>query len=243
MRQQNDIAAVRVRGPNRLAFALTVSLAAHVGLIALLGSHPQYPWAKVPSALEVRIASLTAAGVGQTEPVAEAIESTTVASRYAIPPANRESDARPSSHPHASQVEETRATNQRQAVDAPVPIIEEPPIATLQASPPSGTTYYADSEVDAMPVALDPIVPRYPSGADAGTDGGKVTLRLLIDTGGVVKDVAVVETGLSEVFEESARNAFAGIRFKPAEKDGIPVGCQTVISIVYAPSGIPHAVR
>ena len=68
-----------------------------------------------------------------------------------------------------------------------------------------------------------------------------MTLRLLIDAGGVVKDVAVVETGTSEVFEESARYALTSIRFKPAEKDGKAVACQSMISIVYAGSATSAA--
>ena len=229
--------------PNRLAIALSVSLVAHASLIYLIGKQPQYPLAQAPGALEVRIVPVTAAGVGHTEPAVEAIESVPIASIDPSPPAKAETDARPSSRLQASQVEETRATNQRQQVDAPIPMVEEPPIATLQASPPSGSIYYADSEVDAMPVALDPIVPQYPSGADAATDGGKVTLRLLIDAAGVVTDVVVVETRLSAVFEESARNALTSIRFKPAEKDGKAVGCQTMMSIAYAGSANPAVVR
>lgn len=229
--------------PNRLAIALSVSLVAHASLIYLIGKQPQYPLAQAPGAIEVRIVPVTAAGVGHTEPAVEAIESAPIASSDATPPATGETDVRPSSRLQASQVEETRATNQTQAVDAPIPMVEELPIATRQASPPSGSIYYADSEVDAMPVALDPIVPRYPSGTDAVTDGGKVTLRLLIDAAGVVKDVVVVETWLPEVFEESARNALTSIRFKPAEKDGKAVGCQTMMSIAYAGSGMPAAER
>lgn len=59
-------------------------------------------------------------------------------------------------------------------------------------------------------------------------------LRLLIDAAGVVKDVVVIETRLPEDFEESARNALASIRFRPAQKDGKAVGCQMSISIDYA---------
>ena len=222
--------------PSRLAIALSVSVVAHACLISLVGKQPQYPLAQAPGAIEVRIVPVTAAGVGHAEPSIEATESVPIASIDPGPPAKAETDARPSSRLQASQVEETRATNQRQAVDAPIPMVEEPPIATLQASPPSGPTYFADSEVDAMPVALDPIVPQYPSGADAVTDGGKVTLRLLIDAAGVVTDVVVVETRLPEVFGESARDALTSIRFKPAEKDGKAVRCQTVMSISYAAS-------
>ena len=229
--------------PNRLAIALSVSLVAHASLIYLIGKQPQYPLAQAPGAIEVRIVPVTAAGVGHAEPSIEATESVPIASIDPGPPAKAETDARPSSRLQASQVEETRATNRRQADDVPVPMMEQPTIATLQASPPSGPTYYADSEVDALPVALDPILPRYPSESNAATDGGKVTLRLLIDAAGVVKDVVVVETQSPEVFDESARNALTSIRFKPAEKDGKPVGCQTVLSIVYAGSGISAAAR
>ena len=230
------------RAPSRLAIALSVSVVAHACLISLVGKQPQYPWAQAPGAIEVRIIPVTVAGVGLTEPASEAIESVPIASGDAPPPATAETDARPSSRLQTSQVEETRATSLRPMGDAPVAMIEEPPIATLQASQPPGTTYHADSEVDAMPVALDPIVPRYPSGPDAVTDGGKVTLRLLIDAAGVVKDV-VVESRLSEVFEESARDALTSIRFKPAEKDGKAVGCQTVVYITYAGSGLSASAR
>lgn len=175
--QVNDSTVARV--PNRLAIAFSVSVVAHACLISLVGVQPQYPWAQAPGAIEVRIVPVTAASVGHTEPAVEAIESAPIAYSDAVPPTNGETDARPPSRLQASHVEQARATNQRQAVEAPVPMMEELPIATLQASPPSGSIYYADSEVDAMAVALDPIVPRYPSGSDAATDGGKVMLRLL----------------------------------------------------------------
>ena len=229
--------------PNRLAIALSVSLVAHASLIYLIGKQPQYPLAQAPGAIEVRIVPVTAAGVGHTEPAVEAIKSVPIASIDPSPPAKSETDARPSSRLQASQVEETRATNQRQTVDAPIPMVEESPIATLQASPPPSPIYYADSEVDVMPVALDPILPRYPPESAAVSVGGKVTLRLLIDESGVVKEAIVVEIDPPAVFEESARDALKIIRFKPAEKDGKLVASQTVMSITYAGSGMSAAAR
>ena len=243
MSLRNDTAAAR--GQSRLTAALTLSLAAHVGLIALLGSRPRYTVAQAPGAIEVRIVSVTAADIGRTEPAIEAIESVPVASSDAISPVTAAAAAGPFPrlHAQASQVEETHATNQRQVVDTPVAMIEEPPIATLQSSPPSGSIYYAESEVDVMPLALDPITPRYPSGSAATSDGGTVRLRLLIDATGVVRDVAVLQAQPTEVFDESARDAFSSIRFRPAEKDGQAVRCQISISIVYAGSGLPPTGR
>lgn len=228
---------------SRLAIALSISVFAHACLVSLVGKQPQYLSAQGPGAIEVRIVPVTAAAVGNTEPTVEATDSGLIASSVTGRPATAETDTGPSSRLQASQVEEARATSQRQTGDAGMSMMEEPQLATLQAPPPSGTTYFADSEVDAMPVALDPIAPRYPSEADAATDGGKVTLRLLIDAAGVVKDVMVVETRLSEAFEESARYALTSIRFKPAEKDGKAVACQTLVSIVYAASGLSDSMR
>ena len=222
------------RIPGRFGVALSVSVVAHACLISLGGVQPQYLRAQAPGVIEVRIVPVTAAGVGHTEPAGELIESVPIASSDATPPATGETDARPSSRLQASQVEETRATNQRQQVDAPIPMVEEPPIATLQASPPSGSIYYADSEVDAMPVALDPILPQYPSGSAAARDGGKVMVRLQIDAEGVVKQVVVIESQPAGVFDESTQSALASVRFKPAQKNGQAVGCQTVVSISYA---------
>jgi TonB family protein len=225
--------------PNRLAIALGVSVVAHVCLISLVGIQPQQPLAQAPGAIEVRIVSVTAAAVGHTEPAVEATESLLIASSDPSRPATAETDPRPSSRLRASQVEETRATSQRQAGDAPVPMMEEPPIATLQAPPPSGTTYYADSEVDAVPIPLDPIVPRYPSVTAAASEGGKVTLRLLIDATGLVNEIFVVDAQLPEEFTESARKSLASTHFKPAERAGEAVACHTLITVVYSGSVMP----
>lgn len=239
MGQRTDIATVF--RPNQLAVALTLSLTAHVGLICLLDLRPQYLLAQAPGAIQVRIVP-TIAGVGHTEPAVEAVELVPVASGDATPSATTGlTDGRPTSRLRASRIDEARVTNQRQPGDTPLPKMREAAIATPQAAPPSGTSYYADSEVDVTPVALDPIVLPYPSGEGLVAEGGKVTLHLLIDAAGVVKDVVLVETRLPEAFEESARNALLGIRFKPAEKDGQSVACRTLLSIVYAGSAISAA--
>lgn len=209
------------------------SVAAHAVLIAWLSSYRQYPLAQAVLTLEVRIVPAAATGIANTESVVEATDSVLSGSSDLSRTATTQTSAIPASHPQASQSEETHATSQRQVGVAPVVMMEELLIAT-QASLPSNTIYYADSEVDAMPIALDPIVPRYPPNTDDATDGGKVTLRLLIDAAGVVEDVAVLETQLPEPFKESARSALLTTRFKPAEKDGKAVGCQMLLSIAYA---------
>ena len=235
MSQRNVTAAAR--GPNRLAVALTISLTAHVALITLLGSRPQYPLAQAPGAIEVRIVPASAAAVARTDPAAEAIESVPVASSEASRAVIADDPGTgESSRLQASRINETRTTRPRQAIDAPAPMLEHSSIAVLPEPSQSGSTFYADSEVDVVPVALDPIVPRYPSDADAVAGGGKVTLRLLIDAAGAVEEVTVVESGLPETFVESARQALIRIRFKPAEKDGQAVRCQIPISVVYAGS-------
>lgn len=234
VRHRRDMSAVS--GRSGLVVPLALSVAAHVGLMAWLGSRPDHLWAHASGAIEVRIVLGTDARVGSAKSAVEVVESVANASGDDNRPANAP-PPRPFSHFHASRMNGA-ATSQKEVSDA-AGAIDENPSGALPVAPQSGTTYYADSEVDVMPVALDPIVPQYPPDSNAVIDGGKVTLRLLVDATGIVKNVTVVQASLPEVFEEAARTALTGIHFKPAEKYGKAVACQMLISIEYASSRMP----
>lgn len=108
---------------------------------------------------------------------------------------------------------------------SPLPALEMPLI--------EDPTWYPAKQVDAHPVALNPIKPVYPEkGVELGVDG-KVLLLLLIDEAGVVKEVSVAEADPEGIFEESALAAFRNARFTPAQKNGRAVKSRVLIRVSY----------
>jgi protein TonB len=94
-------------------------------------------------------------------------------------------------------------------------------------------TYYTAKQLDVHPQAAQPVRPVYPDGvADAGAEG-YVTLKLLIDDAGKVREVSVVDALPPGAFEESALAAFRAARFLPGQRNGRPVKSQILIKVTY----------
>ena len=91
--------------------------------------------------------------------------------------------------------------------------------------------YFAASELDRRPMALEPIEPEYPDHADAR--GGRVVLKLFIAETGRV-DQAQVLSG-DGGFDRSATAAFESARFSPGIRHGAPVKSQMLIEVTYRP--------
>lgn len=94
-------------------------------------------------------------------------------------------------------------------------------------------TYYTARELDVQPRALQDIQPTYPPEADRLRQSGTVRLELKIEADGRVSDVSVVGADPPDVFDESARVAFAAARFSPAQKNGRPVRTRMLVEVSY----------
>ncbi|MFA7242476.1 MAG: energy transducer TonB [Sulfuricellaceae bacterium] len=104
------------------------------------------------------------------------------------------------------------------AVD--IPLIEDP-------------TYYTAKQVDIHPMAVEAIKPEYPEAAAAAGIEGFVTLRLLIDATGVVREISVVEAQPPDTFETAAVNAFRNARFIAAQRNDRPVKSDVRIKVMF----------
>lgn len=93
-------------------------------------------------------------------------------------------------------------------------------------------TYYPAKQLDVHAIPLQPINPQYPPAA-AGISGGEVTLLLLIDEFGKVREVSVLDANPRGYFEQSAVDAFRDARFAPAVKDGRQVRSRMVVRVSY----------
>lgn len=116
----------------------------------------------------------------------------------------------------------------------PVPSSPSPQpsaLPTLEMALIDDPTYYTAKQLDVHPQAAQPVRPEYPGGA-ADTEG-YVTLKLLIDDGGKVREVSVVDAQPPGIFEESALAAFRAARFLPGQRNGRPVKSQILIKVTY----------
>lgn len=81
---------------------------------------------------------------------------------------------------------------------------------------------------------LRPVVrvdPRYPNDAARQGIEGWVELRFNVDSTGSVTDIDVVNAEPKRVFDSAARRALSRWKYKPAKRDGRPIG-QTGLSVV-----------
>lgn len=98
-------------------------------------------------------------------------------------------------------------------------------------------TYYPAQQVDVHPAALQAIQPSYPDVAANAGVSGSVILLLLLDEGGMVRDISVQEANPPGHFEESAITAFRNARFTPAQRNGKVVKSKVLIKVSYELTG------
>jgi TonB family protein len=67
---------------------------------------------------------------------------------------------------------------------------------------------------------------------------GEVVLDLLIGAGGAVEDVKVIEATPVGLFEASAISAFAGTRFAPGMRAGVPTAARMRVAVQYSATGM-----
>ena len=66
-----------------------------------------------------------------------------------------------------------------------------------------------------------------------------MTLLLLIDETEMVREISVAEANPEGWFEESALEAFKGVRFAPAKRKGQAVKSRVLIRVTYELGGTP----
>ncbi len=77
--------------------------------------------------------------------------------------------------------------------------------------------------VDSRPVVLKPVYPGYTEQARRNRVQGRINMRILVGTDGTVKEVIIID-GLPDGLNDEALKAAYKLKFKPAMKDGNPVG-------------------
>lgn len=116
---------------------------------------------------------------------------------------------------------------------APGPVIPVPLLADMR--------YYSARELDVQPVALRRPQPAYPERAEAQGVAGRVVVRLHLEADGSVGRMEVMSAApagaFGELFKKATLDALAGIRFKPAQRNGQPVRAVVEIPVVFEPDG------
>ena len=107
--------------------------------------------------------------------------------------------------------------------------------AERSAALPSAQIYFRGSEVDERATPLNLVDLVYPEDALAREQSGVVTLRLKIDHLGVLRDAVVVDSRPAGVFESAALEAVMGLKFRPAMRNGVPVGSVKTIEVPFHP--------
>ena len=202
-------AAFGGRAAQRLALGLALSAALHLALIYGIRVEPARPGRPAPALIQARLEAVPAAS---GESVRLQAERPAPAAESAKPP--KEAREGPPEEP--------------QARPAPGPFSRFPVLDVPLPDP----TYYPASQLDVHAVPLQPINPQYPPDA-SGIPGGEVTLLLLIDEFGKVRELSVLGANPPGYFEQSALAAFKHARFSVAIRHGEPVRCRIIVKVKY----------
>ena len=100
---------------------------------------------------------------------------------------------------------------------------------------PAAEIFYRGKELDQRAEATNDADIEYPESALAAGVTGKVTLRLMIDHLGALRDVSVTEAQPPGVFEAAALKAARSLKFRPAIRNGVPVGSIKLIEVPFDP--------
>lgn len=102
-----------------------------------------------------------------------------------------------------------------------------PPYLTQVLNTPQGPWYFSRSELTVPPALQDePLLLPEDSGG-AAPRAGKIVLRVFVGADGSVERVEVESSSLPPAFEKAAVAAFARLRFRPGEIEGVAVTSQT----------------
>lgn len=210
-----------------LAWALAASVALHALLIFGVAVRPGPSAVKRPAVIAARLeqaAGTPAPLPGRAEP--------SLPSPEAAPHPEAVLRPAPLEKP-AAEVSAAIAANE-------APAAPDPPAGSEAAAKPAldiplleDPAYYPARQLDIPPIALQPVKPAYPEAAAAAGVEGMVTLQLLIDELGRVREASVVGARPEGYFEESALRASRGALFSPARREGRIVKSRVVIKVRY----------
>lgn len=148
--------------------------------------------------------------------------------------------------PLASALDEARPPEPRPE-RGPAPEVEPAGPVVLPAQPPEASlpsvempllvdpTWYSAKQLDLFPHPLGPVQPAYPEPAAQDGIRGEVTLLLLVDELGTVREASVVQAAPEGYFEEAAITAFVTAHFAPAQKDGRSVRSRVLVRVSFDP--------
>jgi protein TonB len=216
----------------RLAWMLAVSACLHAALILGVAIQPAAPRGATQTVIEARLLP------AQPEPL-KAQEAKPLA-ELAVPP--QQPQQLPAKESAEKAVPEAAETTAAVAPPDTAARNQSSPLPALDIPLAEDPTYYPGKQLDVHPAALQPIVPAYPDAVSFAGIEGTVTVLLLIDEFGTVRDVSVVEATPPGYFEESALAAFRSARFTAAIKDGRAVKSRVLIRVSYTldqPQAIP----
>ncbi len=103
------------------------------------------------------------------------------------------------------------------------------------AGMPAAPIYYRASELDERAIPLNQVDLAYPETALSAGTRGVVTLRLLIDHEGRLRDAAVMDSRPAGIFDKAALEAVMALRFRPAIRNGVAVGSIKLVEVPFEP--------
>lgn len=206
----------------RLVLALAVSFVLHMALIFLVKVVPAQPSRARNVVIEVRLEEMNRPAV---KAVISALTQKQIEKTLPVPKLEP-APTQPAEKPLVTeQKPELSPSAPQSETKSPLPSVEVPLI--------EDPTFYPAKQIDIHPKALAPVNPVFPDKAANDNVSGELTLLLLIDEAGKVRDLAVVDAKPEGYFEESALNAFRNTRWAPAQKDGRIVKSRVLIRVRY----------
>jgi protein TonB len=121
------------------------------------------------------------------------------------------------------------------AVEAPAAAAPATALPKVEMPLLADPTWYPAKQLDVYPQLLAPARPRYPEAAARDNLTGAVTLLLMVDETGLVRDADVAQADPPGYFEEEALAAFRDARFTPAARDGRPVRSRILVRVTFSP--------
>ncbi|HEX6849964.1 MAG TPA: TonB family protein [Candidatus Polarisedimenticolaceae bacterium] len=129
--------------------------------------------------------------------------------------------------PAAALAENVPSAPASETLDDPSLAVAPVAPAIAVAAPPKPAIRAGDlvslNDADTLPIGLDKPAPEYTTLARTRRQEGTVVFEVLVDETGRVVDVRLLRGIAGSDLNEAAMNAARAWRYKPAEKDGVPV--------------------
>jgi TonB family protein len=209
------------RRRERLLWALLVSLWLHLLVSAVPLRIPDTVGEAASGPEAPALAATLQGAFGQGESLASRL--TPPAAKHVARAEGRPAAARAADSPEPAALVAARG-QRRLAADIP-PYLLEP----LVVNAPLAGWYFSRAELTVPPVLQDAPRLQFPDGAAAGR--GRVLLRVFLGVSGAVEGIEVLSSDPPSVFDEAAVAAFANLRFRPGEIEGVAVTSQTAFEV------------